>query len=33
MRCCGRLLEITRTNTGTWVHCDLCGFCIKEEDE
>lgn len=32
MRCCGRLLEITRTNEAVWIHCELCGFCMKEEE-
>jgi len=33
MRCCGRWLEITRTSEAVWIHCELCGFCMKEEDE
>lgn len=33
MRCCGQWLEITRTNEAVWLHCELCGFCMKEEDE
>ncbi len=33
MRCCGRWLEITRTENGTWIHCELCGFCMKEDED
>ena len=33
MRCCGRFLEITRTAEAVWLHCELCGFVMRDPSE